>query len=136
MVNGLSIGVDDGDGLPREAMDNEGSPKPPRFYACYLLASSSPAHRDNTYVGFTNRPARRIRQHNGELTSGAATGNGVGGRHGGFGVSAPVDELEDLADATPFCDVVRAQAVQAVARAPQDRHTELSTRHRPHLLAE
>ena len=63
--------TNDGDGLPREAMDNEGSPKPPRFYACYLLASSSPAHRDNTYVGFTNRPARRIRQHNGELTSGA-----------------------------------------------------------------
>jgi predicted GIY-YIG superfamily endonuclease len=46
-------------------------PAPPRFYACYLLASSNAAHRDNTYVGFTNRPARRIRQHNGELTMGA-----------------------------------------------------------------
>ena len=46
-------------------------PAPPRFYACYLLASTHAAHRDNTYVGFTNRPARRIRQHNGELTMGA-----------------------------------------------------------------
>ena len=46
-------------------------PSPPRFYACYLLASSNPSHKDNTYVGFTNRPARRIRQHNGELKMGA-----------------------------------------------------------------
>ena len=55
-------------------MDEPGTharPEPPRFYACYLLASANAAHRDNTYVGFTNRPARRIRQHNGELTMGA-----------------------------------------------------------------
>jgi predicted GIY-YIG superfamily endonuclease len=53
------------------AADSAGGPAPPRFYACYLLASSNPLHRDNTYVGFTNRPARRIRQHNGELKMGA-----------------------------------------------------------------
>ena len=46
-------------------------PTPPRFYACYLLASKHNDHQDHTYVGFTNRPARRIRQHNGELTMGA-----------------------------------------------------------------
>ena len=46
-------------------------PSLPRFYACYLLASKHAEHQDHTYVGFTNRPARRIRQHNGELTMGA-----------------------------------------------------------------
>ena len=38
-----------------------------RFYACYLLCSHAPTHKDNTYVGFTVNPARRIRQHNGEI---------------------------------------------------------------------
>eukprot|EP00961_Rhodomonas_salina_P120377 1620059-Rhodomonas_salina.1 len=41
------------------------------FYACYLLTSLNPDHQGNTYVGFTVNPARRIRQHNGELTMGA-----------------------------------------------------------------
>ncbi|KAJ1481931.1 hypothetical protein T484DRAFT_1898657 [Baffinella frigidus] len=43
----------------------------PRFFACYLLCSLSAKHKDNTYVGFTVNPARRIRQHNGEISAGA-----------------------------------------------------------------
>ncbi|KAL1192752.1 hypothetical protein V5N11_030837 [Cardamine amara subsp. amara] len=41
------------------------------FFACYLLASLSPRHKGHTYIGFTVNPRRRIRQHNGEITSGA-----------------------------------------------------------------
>ncbi|KAJ4979668.1 hypothetical protein NE237_010448 [Protea cynaroides] len=43
----------------------------PEFYACYLLCSLSPRHKGHTYIGFTINPLRRIRQHNGEITSGA-----------------------------------------------------------------
>ena len=39
------------------------------FFACYLLSSESDPRR--SYIGFTVDPARRIRQHNGEITSGA-----------------------------------------------------------------
>jgi len=65
--------AEDDAGSAPEASADAGTlaPAAPRFYACYLLASTNAAHRDNTYVGFTNRPARRIRQHNGELTMGA-----------------------------------------------------------------
>ncbi|KAI4369858.1 hypothetical protein MLD38_018258 [Melastoma candidum] len=42
-----------------------------RFFACYLLTSLSPRHKGHTYIGFTVNPRRRIRQHNGELKSGA-----------------------------------------------------------------
>ncbi len=38
------------------------------FFHCYLLRSSS---RRTTYIGFTTDPARRIRQHNGEISGGA-----------------------------------------------------------------
>ncbi|XP_043724131.1 structure-specific endonuclease subunit slx1-like [Telopea speciosissima] len=41
------------------------------FYACYLLCSLSPRHKGQTYIGFTINPCRRIRQHNGEINSGA-----------------------------------------------------------------
>ncbi|MCL7050997.1 hypothetical protein MKW94_001720 [Papaver nudicaule] len=41
------------------------------FYACYLLCSLCPRFKGHTYIGFTVNPCRRIRQHNGELTSGA-----------------------------------------------------------------
>ncbi|KAK4780127.1 hypothetical protein SAY87_016233 [Trapa incisa] len=49
--------------------ETEGSSK--RFYGCYLLASLSPRHKGKTYIGFTVNPKRRIRQHNGEMRSGA-----------------------------------------------------------------
>ncbi|CAH2060038.1 unnamed protein product, partial [Thlaspi arvense] len=41
------------------------------FFACYILTSLSPRHKGHTYIGFTVNPRRRIRQHNGEITSGA-----------------------------------------------------------------
>lgn len=45
-----------------------------RFFACYLLVSQSPhaRSRNRTYIGFTVNPARRIRQHNGELKGAGA----------------------------------------------------------------
>ncbi|CAK9167013.1 unnamed protein product [Ilex paraguariensis] len=42
-----------------------------RFFSCYLLTSLSPRHTRSTYIGFTVNPRRRIRQHNGEIRSGA-----------------------------------------------------------------
>eukprot|EP00914_Ancora_sagittata_P020807 GHVO01041000.1.p1 GENE.GHVO01041000.1~~GHVO01041000.1.p1 ORF type:complete len:296 (-),score=75.08 GHVO01041000.1:233-1120(-) len=45
------------------------SQKPSRHIACYLLRSlSSP---QCVYIGYTNEPARRLRQHNGEIKNGA-----------------------------------------------------------------
>uniref|UniRef100_A0A1J3ENP1 Structure-specific endonuclease subunit SLX1 homolog n=2 Tax=Noccaea caerulescens TaxID=107243 RepID=A0A1J3ENP1_NOCCA len=41
------------------------------FFACYILTSLSPRHKSHTYIGFTVNPRRRIRQHNGEIASGA-----------------------------------------------------------------
>lgn len=41
------------------------------FFACYLLTSLNPRYKGCHYIGFTVNPRRRIRQHNGELTSGA-----------------------------------------------------------------
>ncbi|TYH36769.1 hypothetical protein ES332_D13G287600v1 [Gossypium tomentosum] len=51
---------------------NENKGKPGKgFFACYLLTSLSPRHKGHTYIGFTVNPLRRIRQHNGEIGSGA-----------------------------------------------------------------
>ena len=41
-------------------------------FHCYLLRSCDPDHPLKTYIGYTTHPQRRIRQHNGELTSGGA----------------------------------------------------------------
>ena len=40
-------------------------------YCCYLLHSQHPRYKNSTYIGFTNNPPRRIRQHNGEICNGA-----------------------------------------------------------------
>jgi predicted GIY-YIG superfamily endonuclease len=40
-------------------------------YICYVLRSLNPTHCNRTYVGITNNPDRRLRQHNGLLTNGA-----------------------------------------------------------------
>lgn len=44
------------------------------FYSCYLLRSLSehPYGKNRTYIGFTVDPARRLRQHNGDLKAGGA----------------------------------------------------------------
>ncbi|GFP97344.1 structure-specific endonuclease subunit slx1 [Phtheirospermum japonicum] len=41
------------------------------FFACYLLTSLCPRFKGHTYIGYTLNPRRRIRQHNGEIGSGA-----------------------------------------------------------------
>ena len=40
-------------------------------YCCYLLRCLKPKWNNSQYIGFTNNPPRRIRQHNGELKNGA-----------------------------------------------------------------
>ncbi|CAA2951281.1 structure-specific endonuclease subunit SLX1 [Olea europaea subsp. europaea] len=55
------------DGGEEEDEDKEGS----RFFACYLLTSLCPRFKGHTYIGYTVNPRRRIRQHNGEVRSGA-----------------------------------------------------------------
>ncbi|TYZ58593.1 hypothetical protein PybrP1_011422 [[Pythium] brassicae (nom. inval.)] len=46
--------------------------RPARFFACYVLTPVvAPQRLRCTYVGFTVAPFRRLRQHNGEISSGA-----------------------------------------------------------------
>eukprot|EP01112_Ceratiomyxa_fruticulosa_P018120 TRINITY_DN5752_c0_g1_i1.p1 TRINITY_DN5752_c0_g1~~TRINITY_DN5752_c0_g1_i1.p1 ORF type:complete len:491 (-),score=106.23 TRINITY_DN5752_c0_g1_i1:305-1777(-) len=42
-----------------------------QFYSSYILTSLDPRYTNHTYIGFTNHPKRRIRQHNGLLKNGA-----------------------------------------------------------------
>ncbi|CAH9074019.1 unnamed protein product [Cuscuta epithymum] len=56
------------DAQENQRCDNEGGSG---FFACYLLTSLSPRFKGFTYIGFTINPRRRIRQHNGEISSGA-----------------------------------------------------------------
>ncbi|KAK9128154.1 hypothetical protein Syun_016951 [Stephania yunnanensis] len=53
------------------SVEEEGEEAAKGFFACYLLCSLSPRFKGHTYIGFTVNPRRRIRQHNGEITSGA-----------------------------------------------------------------
>ncbi|XP_007017048.2 PREDICTED: uncharacterized protein LOC18591071 [Theobroma cacao] len=55
----------------RESGDDDKGKQGKGFFACYLLTSLSPRHKGHTYIGFTVNPRRRIRQHNGEIGSGA-----------------------------------------------------------------
>ena len=40
------------------------------FY-CYILRNNDEKYNNHTYIGYTNNPQKRIRQHNGELVGGA-----------------------------------------------------------------
>jgi predicted GIY-YIG superfamily endonuclease len=58
------------------------------MWHCYCLVNTDPG-RQRTYVGATTDPARRLRQHNGELVGGARATQGKAWRRcllvGGFG---------------------------------------------------
>lgn len=41
------------------------------MYFCYLLKSNNEKHLNDTYIGFTDDPLHRLRQHNGEIKGGA-----------------------------------------------------------------
>ena len=45
--------------------------KPVPLWYCYLIRSLNPTYPNYTYIGMTNKPKRRIRQHNGQIGGGA-----------------------------------------------------------------
>jgi len=45
---------------------------------CYILKSTNEDYKNYTYNGSTNDPARRLRQHNGEISGGAKATKGKG----------------------------------------------------------
>lgn len=65
-LNNSNGGEDDGRSEDLEDGEKSG------FFACYLLTSLCPRYKGHTYIGFTVNPRRRIRQHNGEICSGAS----------------------------------------------------------------
>jgi structure-specific endonuclease subunit SLX1 len=46
---------------------------------CYFLRNAQPQYRGLTYIGSTNDPRRRLRQHNEEISGGARYTHGRGG---------------------------------------------------------
>ena len=41
------------------------------MFFCYILSSLNEKYLNSTYIGFTDNPLHRIRQHNGEIKGGA-----------------------------------------------------------------
>lgn len=41
------------------------------MFFCYLLKSNHEKFKDETYIGFTDNPLKRLRQHNGLIKGGA-----------------------------------------------------------------
>ena len=41
------------------------------MYFCYILRSENQKYQNETYIGFTDDPIHRIRQHNGLIKGGA-----------------------------------------------------------------
>jgi len=41
------------------------------MFFCYLLKSANDKYLDETYIGFTDNPLKRLRQHNGLIKGGA-----------------------------------------------------------------
>ncbi|KAK9057511.1 hypothetical protein SSX86_022347 [Deinandra increscens subsp. villosa] len=64
-------GGEEDDHRDHRSEDSEEEDDKSGFFACYLLTSLCPRYKGHTYIGFTVNPRRRIRQHNGELCSGA-----------------------------------------------------------------
>lgn len=56
---------------PPSIMSSVTNHSPPSFYAVYLLRSCASSNSTKTYIGSSPDPARRKRQHNGELKGGA-----------------------------------------------------------------
>lgn len=70
-------------------------------YHCYLLRSKAKQFPGTTYIGFTTHPARRLRQHNGELKNGGAYRTKRKGRRP-WGFVAIIDGFVDKVGALQF----------------------------------
>jgi len=90
------------------------------MYACYIL--DGPNH---SYVGCTNNPARRLRQHNGEIAGGARYTRGKASRFAAI--------LTGLPDHTSALQL--EWAIKHARLGGDIRPTSLRAAHRVHKLA-